>query len=205
MEWRETARKNEKAGFIESAKAQREQEALIQKEIDARGLRIAQSKDEVKLAQEVADFEKKQAKEREALERRRFDFQKKLAKAQVETQKVSALIQAEQIVGEEARKRAKQRVYRTFSALEAAMESQTFIPSFARGGSFTTKGPQMFLAGDNPGGRERVDISPISGATTNNTTRNITVNATLPNVTNATQFFDEVENIADRTNTQVLT
>jgi len=35
-------------------------------------------------------------------------------------------------------------------------------PAFARGGSFITGGEQMITVGDNPGGRERVDITPIS-------------------------------------------
>jgi hypothetical protein len=33
----------------------------------------------------------------------------------------------------------------------------------AGGGSFYTKGPTMLLVGDNPGGVERIDVSPISG------------------------------------------
>jgi hypothetical protein len=34
--------------------------------------------------------------------------------------------------------------------------------SFARGGSFTTNGPQTIIVGDNPGGRERVNVTPQS-------------------------------------------
>lgn len=33
----------------------------------------------------------------------------------------------------------------------------------AGGGSFYTKGPQVLVVGDNPGGVERVDVTPISG------------------------------------------
>lgn len=33
---------------------------------------------------------------------------------------------------------------------------------FARGGDFVTTGPQMILVGDNPGGRERVSVTPES-------------------------------------------
>jgi len=36
------------------------------------------------------------------------------------------------------------------------------IPSFATGGDFVTNGPQMMLVGDNPGGKERVSITPTS-------------------------------------------
>lgn len=35
--------------------------------------------------------------------------------------------------------------------------------SFAGGGSFTTKGPAFIMVGDNPGGRERVTVEPLSG------------------------------------------
>ena len=33
--------------------------------------------------------------------------------------------------------------------------------SFAHGGDFITNGPQKILVGDNPGGRERVTITPL--------------------------------------------
>jgi hypothetical protein len=35
-------------------------------------------------------------------------------------------------------------------------------PAFARGGSFTTEGEQFIKVGDNSGGRERVEITPLS-------------------------------------------
>ncbi len=47
------------------------------------------------------------------------------------------------------------------------------IPSFAHGGSFTTQGPQLIMVGDNPSGRERVDIQPVGGGNTSNITINI--------------------------------
>lgn len=44
---------------------------------------------------------------------------------------------------------------------------QTDIPKIggaaAGGGSFMTKGPTMLLVGDNPGGVEKIDVTPISG------------------------------------------
>lgn len=36
------------------------------------------------------------------------------------------------------------------------------IPKFAKGGSFTTSGPELIQVGDNPGGRERVTVTPES-------------------------------------------
>lgn len=38
---------------------------------------------------------------------------------------------------------------------------------FALGGDFITRGPQMIMVGDNPGGRERVQVTPISSPNVN--------------------------------------
>ena len=35
-------------------------------------------------------------------------------------------------------------------------------PAFARGGDFVTSGPQNIIVGDNPCGRERVQVTPLS-------------------------------------------
>lgn len=35
-------------------------------------------------------------------------------------------------------------------------------PAFALGGDFVTNGPQMIMVGDNPGGQERVQVTPLS-------------------------------------------
>jgi len=48
------------------------------------------------------------------------------------------------------------------SAIQAGLISAQKPPTFARGGSFVTDGPQQIIVGDNPGGRERVDVTPIS-------------------------------------------
>lgn len=37
------------------------------------------------------------------------------------------------------------------------------VTAAAGGGDFVTKGPQLLLVGDNPGGRERVTVEPLSG------------------------------------------
>jgi len=49
-----------------------------------------------------------------------------------------------------------------FAATQIATISQQEAPAFARGGSFITGGKQMIMVGDNAGGRERVDITPLS-------------------------------------------
>ena len=44
------------------------------------------------------------------------------------------------------------------------MEKQlSKIPQFATGGDFVTSGPQMIMVGDNPSGRERVQVTPLGG------------------------------------------
>jgi hypothetical protein len=48
------------------------------------------------------------------------------------------------------------------SAAQIATISGQQAPAFARGGSFITGGEQFIKVGDNAGGRERVDITPLS-------------------------------------------
>jgi hypothetical protein len=47
-------------------------------------------------------------------------------------------------------------------AAQAGLIAGQKPPAFARGGSFITGGEQMIMVGDNSGGRERVDITPLS-------------------------------------------
>lgn len=47
-------------------------------------------------------------------------------------------------------------------AAQAGLLAGQQPPQFARGGSFITGGQQMIMVGDNAGGRERVDITPLS-------------------------------------------
>lgn len=42
-------------------------------------------------------------------------------------------------------------------------QASQLISQAAGGGTFMTKGPQLLLVGDNPGGVERVDVTPVSG------------------------------------------
>lgn len=46
--------------------------------------------------------------------------------------------------------------------LGAAQGARAAAVSFAKGGQFETTGPRMIMVGDNPGGRERVTVEPIS-------------------------------------------
>ena len=50
------------------------------------------------------------------------------------------------------------------------------LSSFAQGGDFVTSGPQMMMVGDNPGGRERVQVTPLSSPNQNGPQQGLTVN-----------------------------
>ena len=53
-------------------------------------------------------------------------------------------------------------------------------PAYALGGDFITDGPQMIMVGDNPGGRERVQITPESSPNINGPSGNVVVNISAP-------------------------
>lgn len=40
----------------------------------------------------------------------------------------------------------------------------TGVKSFAQGGSFITQGPELIMVGDNPSGKERVNVTPLSNS-----------------------------------------
>jgi hypothetical protein len=55
------------------------------------------------------------------------------------------------------------------------------LPGFAEGGDFITSGPQMIMVGDNPGGREHVQVTPIGSPGPDAPSGgNITVNINAP-------------------------
>ena len=54
------------------------------------------------------------------------------------------------------------------------------LSSFAQGGDFVTSGPQMIAVGDNPGGRERVQVTPLSSPNIDGPQGSITVNISAP-------------------------
>jgi len=60
------------------------------------------------------------------------------------------------------------------AAAAAAMALfENLVPKFAQGGDFVTSGPQMIMVGDNPSGRERVQVTPSEQGTTGGITINI--------------------------------
>ena len=63
----------------------------------------------------------------------------------------------------------------------AAMELfESLVPKFAQGGDFVTSGPQMIAVGDNPGGRERVQVTPLSSPNIDGPQGGITINISAP-------------------------
>tara|TARA_Y100001938_G_C8100582_1_gene441381 strand:- start:2743 stop:4545 length:1803 start_codon:yes stop_codon:yes gene_type:complete len=52
-------------------------------------------------------------------------------------------------------------------AAGAALLFEDVVPKFAQGGDFVTNGPQMIMVGDNAGGRERVQVTPLSSPNIN--------------------------------------
>ena len=51
---------------------------------------------------------------------------------------------------------------------------------FATGGDFVTRGPQMIMVGDNPGGKERVQVTPIGSPNINGPQGGVSVNINGP-------------------------
>ena len=70
-------------------------------------------------------------------------------------------------------------------AAMAGAASQLFesvVPKFATGGDFVTSGKQLIMVGDNPSGREHVQITPLGGDPAPNApaSSNITLNISAP-------------------------
>jgi len=53
------------------------------------------------------------------------------------------------------------------AGLTATATAVQSVAKYAEGGDFTTKGPELILVGDNPGGREQVQITPLSSPNIN--------------------------------------
>ena len=53
------------------------------------------------------------------------------------------------------------------------------VPQFGLGGDFITSGPQPIMVGDNPGGRERVSITPLSSPNVNGPQSSTIVNVNV--------------------------
>ena len=54
-----------------------------------------------------------------------------------------------------------------FAGAAAAFTSAGVVRALATGGDFETRGPQLIMVGDNPGGREQVSVTPTSSPNIN--------------------------------------
>jgi len=54
------------------------------------------------------------------------------------------------------------------------------LSQFATGGDFVTSGPQMIMVGDNPGGKERVQVTPLGSPNVNGPQGGININFSGP-------------------------
>lgn len=68
----------------------------------------------------------------------------------------------------------------TGGSLGATTSFLDYVLPFAKGGDFMTNGPQLIMVGDNPGGRERVQITPQSSPNINGPQGNVTININGP-------------------------
>jgi len=65
-------------------------------------------------------------------------------------------------------------------ALGASQIATIEAAKFAQGGDFVTSGPQMIMVGDNPGGQERVQVTPIGSPNIEGPQGGITLNISAP-------------------------
>lgn len=56
----------------------------------------------------------------------------------------------------------------TFDKLRSLGVNLSSVPAFAEGGNFITSGPQLILVGDNPGGKEKISITPLPANSSSN-------------------------------------
>ena len=61
------------------------------------------------------------------------------------------------------------------AGIMASIAATKGVAAFAKGGDFITSGPQMIMVGDNPGGRERVRVDPLSSGASGDSVSNQTV------------------------------
>jgi len=96
-----------------------------------------------------------------------MNFSQSIARINIAVQ--TALANAEMIENDDLRNLRKNTI-NTTKSMNVATATASYITGLAgiyaqklaRGGDFVTSGPQMIMVGDNPGGRERVQVTPLS-------------------------------------------
>ena len=64
-------------------------------------------------------------------------------------------------------------------------------PKYAHGGSFITNGEQQIIVGDNPSGRERVDITPLNSTEGLGSATGGTINVTFTGNVMSQDFIED--------------
>ena len=79
-------------------------------------------------------------------------------------------------------------------ALAAGLSNVARIKSAATGADFVTSGPQLMAVGDNPGGRERVQVTPLSSTNVSGPGNAITIGSiNISGMSNADEIADTVQ------------
>lgn len=82
---------------------------------------------------------------------------------------------------------------------KVALIARQPMPKYAEGGDFLTQGPMPIMVGDNPGGVERVQVTPISSPNVNGPQETGTIihieNITIHGVENVAQLIAELKRI----------
>ena len=66
------------------------------------------------------------------------------------------------------------------------------LSAFGQGGDFVTSGPRMIMVGDNPGGRERVQVTPLSSPNVAGPNNSGTVNVKFNNSVKSEDYTEDV-------------
>ncbi len=66
------------------------------------------------------------------------------------------------------------------------------LSAFGQGGDFVTSGPRMIMVGDNPGGRERVQVTPLSSPNVAGPSSGNTVNIVFNNSVMSEDYTEDV-------------
>ena len=78
------------------------------------------------------------------------------------------------------------------AAAIAMITAQKPPEKFAQGGDFVTSGPQTIIVGDNPGGRERVQVTPLSSPNVAGPSSGNTVNVVFNNSVMSSDYTEDV-------------
>ena len=154
--------------------------------IEARLQRQLEALDESELGEEeyqdrVEELEKEAALAKWEIEMQQFRSRRLATVAQIAMDTAGAIMRSYQQLGPVAGTVAAtlMGVLGATQAAVALSQPPPPRPSFALGGQFVTEGPQVIQVGDNPGGRERVTVEPLSSPGHRESDITVVMNTTL--------------------------